>query len=101
MDDYQEDFVNGDDAVRKTAVKRLTRKIATEVQEMTVNAPDWCVLLGRKEESPADRQQGHGVRCANGERAALGKRVGLEAGKLPRGRPDVSDLCLARARLML
>jgi glycerol-3-phosphate O-acyltransferase/dihydroxyacetone phosphate acyltransferase len=41
MDDYKEDFLQDDEGKRKLAVKRLTRKIGTDVRQMTVNAPDW------------------------------------------------------------
>ena len=41
MDDYAKTFVEGDDAARKETVKRLTRKISTDVRQLTVNANDW------------------------------------------------------------
>jgi len=41
MDDYKGDFMQENDGKRREAVKRLTRKIGTEVRQMTVNAPDW------------------------------------------------------------
>jgi hypothetical protein len=46
MDDYAKDFLSGDDAAKKLAVKRLTRKIGTEMRQMTVNAPDWLAFPG-------------------------------------------------------
>jgi len=51
MDDYSKDFLSGDDAAKKLAVKRLTLKIGTDMKQMTVNAPDWSV--SGLEEDPA------------------------------------------------
>lgn len=55
MDDYEQDFVNGDEGARKEVVKRLTRKIGTDVTKMTVNAPDWYVVPSSLQRWPADR----------------------------------------------
>ncbi|ORX40536.1 hypothetical protein BD324DRAFT_6506 [Kockovaella imperatae] len=41
MDEYEQDFLNGDEKERKLAVKRLTRKVDTEMKMMSVNAADW------------------------------------------------------------
>ena len=45
MDDYEHDFLTGDEKTRKLAVKRLTRKIDLEMKMSSVNAPDWCVSI--------------------------------------------------------
>ena len=73
MDDYSKDFLSGDDAAKKLAVKRLTLKIGTDMKQMTVNAPDWSVSgLGKR--SRVNRQ-GYLVRGADGSRAAVGTRA--------------------------
>ena len=41
MDEYAKDCVDGDDATRRVTVKRLTRRISTDLRQMTVNAEDW------------------------------------------------------------
>jgi glycerol-3-phosphate O-acyltransferase/dihydroxyacetone phosphate acyltransferase len=44
MDDYEEEFLSGEDGAAKKAVKRLTKKIELEMLKLTINAPDWYVL---------------------------------------------------------
>ncbi len=41
MEDYEEEFLSGKEGANKSAVKKLTRKIDTELRKMTVNSPDW------------------------------------------------------------
>ncbi len=62
MEDFKDDFLNGDEALRKATVKRLTKRMELEMHKMTVNAPDWDVkyaakmateLLWRKEDNLA------------------------------------------------
>ena len=64
MDDYREDFMRDDEAQRKEAVKRLTRKIGAEVRQMTVNSPDW--LVGRKRDGAKtyDRDTAYAAKMA-------------------------------------
>ncbi|BEI82729.1 hypothetical protein CcaverHIS002_0305970 [Cutaneotrichosporon cavernicola] len=48
MDDYKDDFLNGDDSLRKATVKRLTKRMEVEMHKMTVNAPDWDTMYAAK-----------------------------------------------------
>lgn len=41
MAQYDDDFLSGDEAKKRLAVKRLTRQMELEIRQMTVNAPDW------------------------------------------------------------
>ena len=41
MDVYEDDFLGEDEARRRLAAKRLTRRIEVAFRQMTVNAPDW------------------------------------------------------------
>lgn len=43
MDKYEADFVDGDDAKRRAAVKQLTKATELGIWKETVNAPDWSV----------------------------------------------------------
>ena len=65
MDAYHDDFISGDEATRKLAVKRLTRKIDLESRMMTVNSPDWWVPLLQ---NPTNVSKGYCVCCKDGER---------------------------------
>lgn len=48
MDEYRDDFLSGDEAQRKAAVKRLTKRMELELHKMTVNAPDWDTMYAAK-----------------------------------------------------
>lgn len=41
MDAFVDEFFSDVEGASRTAVKRLTRTIETELVEATVNAPDW------------------------------------------------------------
>ncbi|KAM6502302.1 glycerol-3-phosphate-acyltransferase [Amanita muscaria] len=45
MDAYKDDFLSGEEGLRRAAVKRLTRTIEAGLTEMTVNASDWDTLF--------------------------------------------------------
>jgi hypothetical protein len=55
MDDYEEEFLSGEEGSAKKAVKRLTKKIELEMLKLTVNSPDWYVVTGISLGSRSDR----------------------------------------------
>ncbi|KZT29092.1 glycerol-3-phosphate-acyltransferase [Neolentinus lepideus HHB14362 ss-1] len=44
IDPYREQFLKGDEAERRAAVKRLTRDLEAGLIQFTINAPDWDTL---------------------------------------------------------
>ncbi|KAI0267041.1 glycerol-3-phosphate-acyltransferase [Gloeopeniophorella convolvens] len=48
MDPYIDQFLEGDEASRRAAVKRLTRTIESQLVGLTINAPDWDTLYAAR-----------------------------------------------------
>jgi hypothetical protein len=46
MDQYKEQFLSGVEGASRTAVKRLTKAIESQLIESTINAPDWSAIYG-------------------------------------------------------
>ncbi|KAL1743401.1 hypothetical protein HDZ31DRAFT_83442 [Schizophyllum fasciatum] len=48
MDPYKEHFLSPTEGASRAAVKRVTHQLATQLFEMTVNAPDWDTLYAAR-----------------------------------------------------
>jgi glycerol-3-phosphate O-acyltransferase/dihydroxyacetone phosphate acyltransferase len=42
---YLDQFLNGDEESRRATVKLLTRAVQSQLVELTINAPDWSVII--------------------------------------------------------
>ena len=47
MDEYKKKFFSPEEGAPRAAVKRLTAQLEQQLTEITINAPDWLVLLRR------------------------------------------------------
>ena len=71
--EYQEQFLSEGEGAARAAVKRMSRKIESELIETTINSPDWYVPSRTSRLLPDTRWQGYVIRCKNGKRYSMGR----------------------------